>query len=45
MYTNNINTDVMGIIDYVDQLIVIDRPKRSISHRLLYLSLSEKYRC
>lgn len=39
MCTNNINTDVMGIIDYVDQLIVIDGPKRSISHRQMYLSL------
>ena len=36
MCTNNINTDVMDIIDFVDQLIVIDRSKRSISHRLQY---------
>lgn len=37
MNLDNTNMKEMGIIDEIDQLSVIDRSKRSISHRLLYL--------
>lgn len=43
MNLDNTNMKEVGIIDLIDQLSVIDRPKRSISHRPLYLSRLRKF--
>lgn len=43
MNLDNTNMKEVGIIGLIDQLSVIDRPKRSISHRPLYLSRLRKF--